>query len=161
MTTTTKAHLTDCAGTILADAWEWATRSWAMGGGYTYEEHDHKYTEFAFDLYDTEDDDITLLDPDDPKWGEGNGWRTWTGQWAVADKPLHIDADMVVNFIVKACTEGINDSHLPDYARLYPYLRNIIRSIYFGDTDPFDAQWDCVQADALVQYVLFGEVRYS
>ena len=69
MTTTTKEHLTDCAGTILADAWEWATRSWAVGGDYTYEETENrKYTSFSFDLYDTEDDSITLLDADDPKW---------------------------------------------------------------------------------------------
>ena len=162
MATTTKEHLTDCAGTILADAWEWATRSWAVGGDYTYEETENrKYTSFSFDLYDTEDDSITLLDADDPKWGEGNGWHTWTGQWAVADKPLHIDADMVVDFIVKSCTDGIDDSHLPDYARLYNYLKQVMRAIYFGDDDPFEGRWDAVQADALVQYILFGEIRYA
>lgn len=165
MTTTTREQLIDGASTILADAWEWATRTWAVGGDYKYTEvpkgqYSSRYTSFAYELYDTEDENITLLNITDPKWGEGDGWRTWTGQWAVAENPFHIDAEKVADFIVRYCTEGIDESSVPDYGRLGRRAKHTLRAVYFGDDDAFE-DYDAVDADAIVQFILFGEVVYG
>lgn len=166
MNTATREDIIDGACTLIIDCYEGFAYHWAVANG-TYRwandgvdyQLGKKTTHASVTLY--EEDKCELVEEDDPSYGnEEEGFFGWGGFYKFGE-PLYIDQDIVADFIVKACTEGIDDDHLPDYGRLGNTALQTIRGIYFGDDDPFGGRYDGYVADSIIQFILLGEVVYG
>lgn len=167
----TREQLIDYGATVIIDAYEGGssgTASWAVSAGdykWSTENGDYElgktHTGASVTLYDTED---SVLSPeDDPMDGgaEGkDGYRSWTGDWYTCQKPRHINAEMVADFIVKVGKGEIDFDKVPEYGRLGDRTLKALLFMYHGREGAFD-DWDCINADAVVQFILLGEVVYG
>jgi hypothetical protein len=164
----TREQLIDNACSILIDAYEGGScgiASWAVANGtYKWANDGKDYelgkmgTHASVTLYDMED--LELAEEDDPEYGmESKGFDGWDG-WMKFGKPLYIDSEIIADFIVKVGKGELDLSKVPDYGRLNDDTLKALFFMYNGIGDPF-ADWDCINADQVVQFILLGEVTYG
>lgn len=154
----TREQLIDNACTILIDAYEGGScgsGSWAVSyNTYKWEEKDGRMTSASVTLYDLED-----CEPQEKEGEEGTGFYSW-GEWLKFGKPLDIDAEKIADFIVKVGKGELDLSQTPEYGRLSNQTLRALLSMYHGLDDAFD-DWDAINADQVVQFILLGEVTYG
>jgi hypothetical protein len=160
----TREQLIDAGASIIIDAYEGGScglASWAVCYGtykWTTENGDYELgkrnTGASVTLYDLE-----ACEPQDEEGEEGTGF--WgDGDWYKFGKPLPIDAEMVADFIVKVGKGDLDLSQVPEYGRLSDSTLKALVSMYHGWDSAFD-DWDCINADAVIQFMLLGEVTYG
>ena len=67
---------------------------------------------------------------------------------------------MIADFIVKVGKGDLDLSQVPDYGRLSDSTLKALVSMYHGLGSAF-SEWDCINADAVIQFMLLGEVTYG
>jgi hypothetical protein len=160
----TREQLIDNACSILIDAYEGGScgiASWAVANGtYKWANDGKDYelgdmgTHASVTLYETEA--CEELDEDDDGYGvEGTGFNGWSG-WLKFGKPLYIDSEIIADFITKVGKGELDLSQ----TELSTTTVKALLSMYHGLDDAFD-EWDCINADSVVQYLLLGEVVYG
>lgn len=160
----TREQLIDAGATIIIDAYEGGScglASWACSYG-TYKwasekgdsELGERMTGASVTLYELE-----ACEPQDEEGEEGTGFWSW-GQWLKFGKPLPIDAEMVADFIVAVATGKHDLSKAPEYGRMNDSTLKALILAYYNIGDPF-ADWDCINADQVIQTMLLGEVVYG
>jgi hypothetical protein len=98
---------------------------------------------------------------DDPEYGmETKGFDGYGGAWLKFGKPLYIDSEMIADFITKVGKGELDLSQTPEHGQLNNTTIKALLSMYHGLDDAFD-EWDCINADSVVQYLLLGEVVYG
>jgi hypothetical protein len=164
----TREQLIDAGASIIIDAYEGGScgiASWAVSYG-TYKwksekgegELGERMTSASVTLYDTED--MEVLEEDDPMYGkEGEGYFNW-GEFLKFGKPLYIDHEIIADFIVKVGKGDLDLSQVPEYGKLSDSTLKALVSMYHGWDSAFD-EWDCINADQVVQFILLGEVTYG
>ena len=160
----TREQLIDAGATIIMDAYEggscglasWAvtygTYKWASTNGDS--KLGERMTSASVTLYE-----LDKCEPQDEEGEEGTGFWSW-GQWFKFGKPLPIDAEMVADFIVAVATGKHDLSKAPEYGRLSDSTLKALILAYYNIGDPF-AEWDCMNADQVIQTILLGEVVYG
>lgn len=160
----TREQLIDNACTILIDAYEGGScgiASWAVSYGtykWAYDGKDSDLGEMgthaSVTLYDLEE-----CEPQAEEGEEGTGFFSW-GQWYKFGKPLYIDHEIIADFIVKVGKGELDLSQVPDYGRLSRGTMGALVEMYHGMDTAFD-DWDCMNADQVVQFIILGEVTYG
>jgi len=161
----TREQLIDNACSILIDAYEGGScgiASWAVANGtYKWANDGKDYelgkmgTHASVTLY--EEEDLEEVGQDDPEYGmEGKGFDGYFGAWLKFGKPLYIDSEMIADFITKV---GKGELDLSQTELSTTTLKALL-SMYHGLDDAFD-DWDCINADSVVQFILLGEVVYG
>lgn len=166
----TREQLIDNASTVLIDAYEggqYGLGMWSISAGdykWTTENGDYelgdRHLGASVTLYDIED---SVLSPEhDPNNGgaEGLGYRSWTGDWYLCKNPRPINAEMIADFIEKVGKGEVDFDKVPDYGRLSTSTLKSLLFMYHGFDEAFD-DWDCTNANAVVQFILLGEVVYG
>lgn len=164
----TREQLIDSACTILIDAYEGGScglASWAVDNNtYKWANDGKEYelgemgTHASVTLHDTEE--LELVGEDDPDYGvETKGYDGWGG-WLKFGKPLYIDSEMIADFIVKMGEGAIDLSQVPEHGRLSDTTLKSLLCMYHNLDCAFD-EWDCINADSVVQFILLGEVVYG
>lgn len=158
----TREQLIDNACTILIDAYEGGScgiASWAVSyGTYKWADDGKMGTHASVTLYDMEQ--MEVLAEDDPLHGkEGEGYFNW-GEFLKFGEPLYIDHEIIADFIVKVGKGEIDLSKVPEYGRLSRGTMTALVEMYHGMDSAFD-DWDCMNADQVVQFILLGEVTYG
>lgn len=160
----TREQLIDNACSILIDAYEGGScgiASWAVDNGtYKWANDGKDYelgkmgTHASVTLHET--DECEQVEEDDPEYGvKGKGFMSWDG-WLKFGKSLYIDSEMIADFITKA---GKGELDLSQTELSTTTLKALL-SMYHGLDDAFD-EWDCINADSVVQFILLGEVVYG
>lgn len=160
----TREQLIDFGATVIVDAYEGGScglASWAVTYG-TYKwasekgegELGERMTSASVTLYDLE-----ACEPQAEEGEEGTGFFSW-GQWYKFGKPLPIDAEMVADFVVQVATGKHDLSKAPEYGRMSDSTLKALILAYYDIGDPF-ADWDCMNADQIIQTMLLGEVVYG
>ena len=164
----TREQLINSACSILIDAYEGGScgiASWAVDNGtYKWANDGKEYelgkmgTHASVTLYDSEAmEEITEEHPDYELDDKGcSGWNCWLK----FGEPLYIDSEMIADFIVKMGEGKIDLSQIPEHGRLSDSTLKSLLFMYHGWGDAFD-DWDCINADSVVQFILLGEVVYG
>jgi len=161
----TREQLIDNACSILIDAYEGGScgiASWAVDNGtYKWANDGKDYelgkmgTHASVTLH--EEEDLEEVGQDDPEYGmETKGFDGYGGAWLKYGKPLYIDSEMIADFITKV---GKGELDLSQTELSTTTLKALL-SMYHGLDDAFD-DWDCINADSVVQFILLGEVVYG
>ena len=164
----TREQLIDNACSIIVDAYEGGScglASWARANGtYKWANDGVEYelgkmgTHASVTLYDMEA--MEEIAEDHPEYGmDTKGYQGW-GCWLKFGAPLYIDSEMVADFIVKVGKGELDLSQVPEHGRLSDSTLKSLIMMYHGIDDPF-GDWDCINADSIVQFILLGEVVYG
>ena len=164
----TREQLIDNACSILIDAYEGGScgiASWAVcNGTYKWANDGKDYelgkmgTHASVTLYDMEA--CEEVEEDDPEYGiDGKGFDGWNC-WLKFGEPLYIDSEMIADFITKVGKGELDLSQTPTHGQLNNTTYRALVSMYHGLDDAFD-EWDCINADSVVQFILLGEVVYG
>jgi hypothetical protein len=164
----TREQLINSACSILTDAYEGGScglASWAVANDtykWAYDGKEYELgkmgTHASVTLYDTEE--LEEIEEDDPDYGvETKGYEGW-GAWLKFGKPLYIDSEMIADFIVKMGEGTIDLSQVPEHGKLNDTTLTSLLCMYHNLPSAFD-NWDCINADQVVQFILLGEVVYG
>jgi len=165
----TREQLIDNACSILIDAYEGGScgiASWAVANGtYKWANDGKDYelgkmgTHASVTLY--EEEDLEEVGQDDPEYGmETKGFDGYGGAWLKFGKPLYIDSEMIADFITKVGKGDLDLSQTPEHGRLNDTTLKALLCMYHGLDCAFN-DWDCINADQVVQFILLGEVVYG
>ena len=165
MTTANKQQITYGACTILTDALELGSSYWAIRKNYKWGSANGEYelgnTENYCSATIYAEDEAVEVDNTHPLYGDKeHGFQGWD-DWFIYGKAHPINEQMVVDFIVKVGTGEFSQEHVPDHGQLGKTALQCLRAIYFNDDDAFDGWYDALTADAIVQFIIFGEVVYG
>ena len=113
------------------------TGSWATGSGYTWSDTEATCSVTLYEMLDEEG---------------------YEGKTFDASEGMYINETIVMEWITKACTTGIEYADdVPTYARLGKTYMTEVVALYHD----LDADFDAISADAVLQTILLGRLVYG
>lgn len=169
----TRQQLLNLGASILSTAYEggsYGIASWAVANStYTWGtelgegELDGNEHFASVTLYDMEACELVEDEDELAKLTDDDGFNGWGGFYRFGT-PLVISESIIADFIEKIGTGEFNQDSVPDYGQLPLKRVSALAGCYlFGENaiDEFEHDCDAIVADAIVQFILLGEVTYG